>query len=127
MTETDSVVGGLTYRHGLQVADIQRARHASQEAVGLKVISASETITKCNLSQDPNDIDNPIANLTQPGARKCQRHEENKAKAALITKKKETPATNTHVQNPGFATGPSAIVVSISKMTPAAPPCMTPL
>lgn len=34
---------------------------------------------------------------------------------------------NTHVQNPGLATGPSAMVVSMSKITPAAPPCMTPL
>lgn len=36
-------------------------------------------------------------------------------------------AENTHVQNPGLATGPSAMVVSMSNMTPAAPPCMTPL
>lgn len=33
----------------------------------------------------------------------------------------------THDQNPGLATGPSAMVVSMSKMTPAAPPCITPL
>lgn len=43
-------------------------------------------------------------------------------------REKEVPGEkNTHVQNPGLATGPSAIVVSMSKMTPAAPPCMTPL
>ena len=30
-------------------------------------------------------------------------------------------------QNPGLASGPSAVVVHMSNITPAAPPCMTPL
>lgn len=58
------------------------------------MISASETITKCHPSQDPNDIDNPLANLTQPSATRCQRQEENKAKAALITKRKKGKTRN---------------------------------
>lgn len=33
----------------------------------------------------------------------------------------------TYSQDPGVAIGPSANVVHISKITPAAPPCITPL
>lgn len=95
-----------------------------------------QTCIKSFPSRGPSPVDNTIFKPGRAQFRRVdtKRHENHRAwrRTHMLNQKRRRRRNkrfhkNTHVQNPGLATGPSAMVVSISKMTPAAPPCMTPL